>query len=516
MQVHFNDTSKKTIQRHIGRRLTRLEEEALSGSYDRFYLFVQSIYKWAMEEHYGEFVGGNYIRESCRWMQSNPWTLYLGPREHWKSSRYYAYLMWQLWRNRFKPFTKDFRVLYGSYRFKLSEEHIYNIKELIASSVMGDLKLKDEKSHAEGLARYTWDGKNKLRIKGFGMLEGIRGGHAEITMVDDALRDEKNPNAKTMVYQINELFVKVVMSIPINHSDHIGELHVIGTPQTEEDFYFDQNVLKEFAHKYEPSIYVVDGVEYALWPERHSLASLQKKRETRKVQTRGGAVSFFDQEYMCKPRTAANSYFDADILQSDHGLQNMDFWTFPGQNIPFDPTYALTVGGYDPGKKVHPGHFVVLEVTRDGKLRQLLSKWFDHIDYTVPGPQGYSQLGYILQAIEKFGIGSLYVDNTRGELTTVIEQNLIPGLEPIHINNMLKNTMAVELDSALASRRLLLCPDERQLRSLSALQGDLSLVQTQDGHGEAFTSLGLPVVHTLAPEMTRTRPSKMHYSVRTY
>lgn len=516
MQLHFSQTSLRKIQNHIGRRLTRLEVEALAGSCDRFYLFVQSIYRWAMVEHYGEFVGGNYIRDSCRWMQSNPWTLYLGPREHWKSSRYYAYLMWQLWRNRFMPFTKDFRVLYGSYRFKLSEEHIYNVKELITSSVMGDLGLVDEKGHAEGLARYTWDGKHKFRVKGFGMLEGIRGGHAEITMVDDALRDEKNPNTKTMVYQINELFVKVVMSIPINHSDHIGELHVIGTPQTEEDFYFDQNVLKEFAHKYEPSIYTVNGEEFALWPERHSLASLQKKRETRKVQTRGGAVSFFDQEYMCKPRTSANSYFDADILQSDHALMNMDFWTFPGQNIPFDPTYRFSVAGYDPGKKVHPGHFVVLEVTRDGKLRQLLSKWFDHIDYTVPGPQGYSQLGYILLAIEKFGIGTTYADNTRGELTTVIEQNLIPGLEPIHISNPIKNAMAVELDSALASRRLTLCPDERQLRSLACLQGDLAIVQTQDGHGEAFTSLGLPTLHTLAPDSARTRPSSLSYSVRTY
>jgi hypothetical protein len=515
MKLRITQKTGRKIREVIGRSISRQEMICLQNSIEDFPSFTSSIYKWAVEAKFGSYVGGQYVDDACKFLQSNPWTLYVGPRAHFKSMRFYAKNMWDLWRYRFLPaedtpdlrITKDFRVFYGSYKKKLADQHIYQIKELVRASVMPTLGLVDEKDDAETIARWTWDkgrrNKHKYRIETFGMLEGIRGGHSERVYVDDPFKDPKSMAAPTGIYEINQLFVGTVMQIPVP----AGELHVIGTPQTEIDFFFDSNVLTAFkrpdgspAWRYEKAIMQRGEEQYALWPEMWSLDKLLQMRASRKVRMKGGLISLFEQEFMCQPRSGATSYFGDLKINHDANMSNMDWatrpfprnWVYQGKHI---------IAGYDPGKKVHPAHLTVLQY-QNRHYFQLLSKWFDHVDYTVPDSElGYSQFSYINECVSLFGIGDVYADNTHGELSQAEEllnsgdpYSTIYNLRPMTINTKTKVGIAIELDSALAAGRLHLVEDERQIRSLLAVQGDLSIIEGADHHGEAFTSLGLPIM----------------------
>jgi len=505
---------RKQISASLERPLHNWEVSFLEDSIFDLKAFTATVYRWAVEKKFGHFTAGSYIWRMCDFLMSNNWTLYVGPRAHWKSMRFYDLVLWDLWRYKFLPLidplhtTRDFRVLYGSYKKNLADEHILQIKELVVNSVMPDLGLKDHKKDAETLATWTWDaGKHKYRVKTFGMLEGLRGGHSERVYVDDPFKDPKSITAPTGIFEINQLFTGTVMSIPVDSPYEPGQLHVIGTPQTEVDFFYDPNILRAFtradgspAYLYEKAIMMTNGQESPLWPEMYSLEKLYEMRASRKVRLAGGVISLFEQEYMCQPRSSATSYFSHIKIIADQHLKNLDFAT---KAIPeFIYSGKQIIAGYDPGKKVHPAHFVVLQYLNRHYF-QLLSKWFDHVDYSVPDPDtGYSQFTYINKAVNFFGIGVVYGDNTHGELAQCEELGnngdetaTIFNLQPIIINREMKTRIGIELDTVLSSGRLHLLDDDRQLRSLNAVQGDLSIVEGTDHHGEGFTSLGLPIVH---------------------
>ena len=505
---------RKQISAALERPVKNWEVQLLEKSIYDLKAFTATIYRWAVERKFGHFTAGAYIWRMCDFLMQNNWTLYVGPRAHFKSMRFYDLVLWDLWRYKFLPLidplhtTRDFRVLYGSYKKNLADEHILQIKELVKNSIMPDLGLSDHKKDAETLATWTWDGgKHKFRIKTFGMLEGLRGGHSERVYVDDPFKDPKSITAPTGIFEINGLFTGTVMSIPVDSPYEMGQLHVIGTPQTEVDFFYDPNILRAFtrpdgspSYLYERAIMHKDGQEVPLWPEMYPLEKLYEMRRSRKVRLQGGTISLFEQEYMCQPRSSATSYFSHIKIIPDQNMRNLVFAT---RQVPeFIWSGKQIIAGYDPGKKVHPAHFVVLHYMNRHYF-QLLSKWFDHVDYAVPDQNtGYSQFSYINKAVNFFGIGVVYGDNTHGELAQAeelgnqgSETSTIFNLQPITINREMKTRIGIELDTVLSSGRLHLVDDDRQVRSLNAVQGDLSIVEGTDHHGEGFTSLGLPIVH---------------------
>jgi hypothetical protein len=492
MKLKFAAKELSLIGRYLNRPLQKEEVEALQWSYDSFAYFTYTVYRWAVARHFEEFVGGQFIIDECDFLQNNDKTITVEPRAHWKSMRLYAYLMWRLWKNRYDR--KNVRTSYFSYRKTLAEEHVQTLKYLIGDSFFPAFGLMDEKGRADTLARFTWDSKRpvndrkRFMIKPYGLLEFSRGTHTEIVLVDDPLKDDSDPNARTNVWRINSIFVSVVMNIPTRD----GVLHVVGTPQTEDDFLFDSSVAKEFSVRIKPAIYTEGGEEKALWPEMFPIEKLKKMRESRKIKLKGGIVSTFEQEFMCAPRAAAFSYFDHELMRKciDISLYNNDYSTIGVKWRPFSGRYCI--GGYDPGKRVDPGHFIVLEIY-GGHYTQLLSKWFDHIDYSSVGECGYSQFSYINRAREKLHIGSILADNTRGELEQAMEQKLIGGLICVPITPKKKMELAQSIDSALADGVLHLLDDSRQTRQLMNVQQDLSCAHTSEGHGEPLTSLGLPL-----------------------
>jgi len=488
-QIKLSNKEIAIIQDYLDRPITESETKQLSYSYDSFAHFVYTVYKWSAEKYFGNFIGGKFIIDECNFLQEHKKTITVEPRAHWKSMRFYAFLMWHIWRNRWNQ--DNVRAQYYSYRKLLADEHVRMTKFLIDESVMPLLGLQDEKSQADTIARYVWKGSGpakRFQIRPYGLLEFSRGSHAEIVLVDDPLKDDSDPNIRTNVWKINTLFVTVIMNIPTID----GILHVIGTPQSEDDFFFDPNIQTEFAFRLRPAILVDEkGNERPLWPEMYSLEVLQRMRESRKVKLKSGVVSFFEQEYMCAPRTSTNSYFDAQLLrQCVTTMESYDLGT-AHEWEPVPGAYVLA--GYDPGKKSDPGHFAVLEVRPDGCVVQLVSKWFDDVDYIADTSSQVSQFTYLRRATELFRINTIFADNSRGELELLQEQGSMPNLIPVHLSLKKKLAMAQAIDSYVIKGQLKLVNDQRQFRQLMAVQRDLSVVNTPDGHGEPLTSLGLPL-----------------------
>lgn len=512
MKLKFTAKELSIIGRYLERPMKQDEVEALKWSYDSFAYFTYTVYRWAVAKHFEEFKGGQFIIDECNFLQEHSKSITVEPRGHWKSMRFYAYLMWRLWKNRYDR--RNVRASYFSYRKTLAEEHVGTLKYLIGDSFLPAFGLIDEKGRADTLARFTWDSRRSVSdrkrflVKPYGLLEFSRGTHTEIVLVDDPLKDDSDPNARTNVWRINSIFVSVVMNIPTSD----GVLHVVGTPQTEDDFLFDSNIQKEFAVRIRPAIYTENGEEKALWPEMFSIERLKQMRESRKIKLKGGVVSTFEQEFMCAPRSAAFSYFDNELMRRciDISLYNNDYSSTGIKWMPHPGRYCIA--GYDPGKRVDPGHFIVLEIY-GGHYTQLLSKWFDHIDYSSIGEVGYSQFSYIQKAKQKLHIGSILADNTRGELTTAEEQKLIPGLICVPITPKKKMEMAQAVDSALTDGVLHLIDDSRQTRQLMGVQQDLSCAHTSEGHGEPLTSLGLPL-STMYYKSGIQRPNRGSYIMR--
>ena len=478
-------------------------------TYSSFQCFLDEIFSVAIRKLYNSWISGPYIYNCASFLQEHKRTMYVGPRQHFKSVRFYAYIMWQIWRNLYDK--RNIRIGYYSYNQSLAEMHVWEIKQYVLKSKFPEWGLTDNNSTAKSIAEYTWN-KNAsqsdqhiVSIKALGIMGGVRGEHSEFCFIDDPYRDDqKNKNAgadPNTVLKINSIFEEAILPIPTRD----GEMHIIGTPQSFSDMFFQDKYqwkpgyseARTFHTRIEPVyIYGLEGKpDNTLWPEAWPLEDMLSIESTMNPAS-------FAQEYLCQPRTAADIFFNVQRIDTNielgrkEKLINYDFL------LPLTPKYVpqkgcICYGGYDPGKSKHPAHFVVF--SHDGStLRQVLSRWMDKWDYSYTESENKpSQLSYIKDAIEIFGIRSVFFDNTRGELEQTLEQNQIPELVPFKISRSLKNSMAVQLEDIFGKPELLLLDDERQKRGFLAVKGDLSIVESSDNHGESFTTVGLVIINTI-------------------
>jgi len=495
----------------------RLYEE----TYNSFYLFVEKIFSLAIKEKYGKYVGGEYIKRSCDFLQNNKRTMYVSGRGTFKSMRFYCHLAWLIWRN--KRDKKNISVAYISYNQDLAAAHISKFKELINKSFFFSEGLYDEYSTATSKAQYLWvenDGKNKaerehINIDCYGVMGGVRGIHPNYTYLDDIYIDDSAQSSVVLepeiVKKINKIFRKVVLPMPVPG----GQLHVIGTPQSYSDIWYQKEFYKnsddsrkdslKFAVRIEPSYTsyswetksFVPGMEKkAIWPEMYSLEYLEEQEMML-------GKNEFAQEYLASPKNAADSFFDEERINEsirlghESGLINYaDGIRFRSFNS--DDWFGYKIyGGYDPAKNRDPAHFTVFAYN-NGVLTQLVSKWMDFWDYSHTIEGRPSQFKYIKDAVEHFNIQRIWGDNTNSVLTTVIEQGEIPGLTEVKISHSLKVKLAISLQKHLGNPELLLLDDDRQKRQLLSIQNDrLKAPHSKDGHGEPLTSAGLVTVNVL-------------------
>ena len=488
-------------------------------TYNSFYLFVEKIFSLAIKEKYGRWISGNYIKRSCDFLQNNKRTMYVSGRSHFKSLRYYSYLAWLVWKN--KRDKLNISIAYISYNQDLAGAHIGKFKELINKSFFMSEGLYDEYSTATQKAQYMWpeEGKTKqeiphIDINCYGIMGGLRGIHPDYTFLDDVYSDESRQDAAFLepetVKKINILFRKVVIPMPLPG----GELHIIGTPQSYSDLWYQKEFYRKegdgadserFEVRIEPAItswdpetrsYREGEEKKALWPEMFSLEFLEEREAVQGKQE-------FQQEYLTSPKISSDSFFEMDKIDESIrlGRENLlvNYANFDRYNtFKKDEWFGYRIfAAYDAGKIRHPAHFVVFAYN-NGTLTQLLSKWMDGWSYTNSPDGKPSQFEYMKEAVKHFGIQKIWGDNTNAILEGALEQRDIPGLVGLKITHSLKSKMALSLQKTLGTPRLLLLDDERQKRALLAVQNDrLKIAEGKDHHGESFTTLAFIVMNTI-------------------
>ncbi len=492
------------------------------ATYESFPAYVDLIFS----ESFEEFVRGEWPARRCRTFQENDRTVVVGPRDHFKSTGNYAYVTWWVWRNRFDADPDcewatgpaDLEILYFSFnqpmaRYHIGAENTDGIKPLIDRNPWFEPVI-DKKPQAESRGAYTWGGDHVVSISPASVQQMVRGKHSDIVIVDDPFQDDNKQDAGLdpgRVLKINRIFKDAIMSIP---SGEVAELHVSTTPQTEEDFTFDDALLADFDRLEEPAIQDYDR-ENVLWPEWKTFDDLIGLKH------KLGDKSF-NQEYQVSPRSSEIGYFrDEDIAaMTSAGLEDYGERGLDDRWVAQSDEWSINgcVAGLDIGKKRHPAHLAVFAITdREirvgddqivrspaGHLFQVHSKWMDGWDYR-------RQVEYCQRAVDYFNIRSLPYDNTRGEYEGLDEMGMLPPeMVPISLNRPTNQEVASSFDVHASTGRIKLLPDGRQNRQLKIVTNDLDAVETGEGHGESFWSIGL-ACHA-AGAITRQTASTQHSS----
>jgi len=419
-------------------------------------------------------------------MQEHEWSMRVSARDHFKSTGLYADFMWRLFKHAYE--NKEYH--YFSYQDSMAGYHIGKIKRLIFDNPYF-AQCKDLKPTAESVIAYSWDYSDyttkytSITMQPHGLLAFKRGIHCDGVYVDDPFQDPDNKMILTKIDKINKIIKTQILDMP----KRTGFCKISGTPQTTSDFFFDIEMKKKFALLVQPA--EKDPVnKIALWPEHMSWEELQIRKSTR-------GQKIYNQEYLCSPVYSENSFFTEEELNKvvNPSLLNRSiFDTIKG------PENFDTIGGWDLGKKRHPAHFTVFQVRMvDGKKKaiQIHQVFFDNWDYAGNddeqfNPDKPTQISYIKQAIKAFRIDKVFCDNTRGELTTLEERKeLAPEIVLVTFTSKDKYSMATEFEKGVNQEYIELQNDQRMIRQILQVTNDLQAVETHEGHGDSFWSIGL-------------------------
>lgn len=422
--------------------------------------FINHIFTFSFDR--GTFVKGHYIDEVANRLSNNKWTMDISARDHFKSTRLYAEIMFDIFTTE-----TDIECHYFSYQQGMSAYHLAKLKKMIQANPF--FKGFTDLSPMALSAIYYHNGQATYHAIPEGLLSFKRGIHAERIYIDDPLKDPENKLAPTVIYKINNV-IKTEMFAMVKKN---GICRVVGTPQTNSDFFFDEQLQRKFSVSIKPAI-MDEAKRIVIFPEWKSYEDLCEIRETI-------GEKAFNQEYMTKPSYSESSYIERKDL-----MNVVD--TSLAQATKYEGNHDV-VAGFDIGKKAHPAHLTIFERWErdDGKYqyRQLLSKWFDHTEYK-------EQLDYLLWAIDNYRIDVLRYDNTRGEFEGFAEQGLLHrNMKPVSFNVKTNNAMAVSLNTVVREGRCAFIDDTRQIDQLLQVNNDLQAIESPMGHGDSFWSNAL-------------------------
>lgn len=394
-------------------------------------------------------------------MQKNKRTIKLAPRGHLKSTITYAYLMWKI----AKAQSADERWAYISFKESMAQYHIRNIKQLIERNpYFANLK---KLTDAEGLIKYTWDNEHVFEVTPMGVLTFKRGWHGN-AICDDILQDPSSQLDPTTIKKITRLFFDEVWFIP----NQDQELHVIGTPQHQHDLFFE--VRKHGVMHWSRYTAIIDRLnKVVLWPERWSfedLIDLEKRRP-----------NSFRKEMMCEPVWDVETFLQREAVLEcvDPNLKNL--------NPQATKIYGQTVvGGMDVGKHVHPSHIWIARA-EGNRLITIYERWLDNWDY-------HKQVELMNMLIEEFSVDLFLYDNTRSEFEGFKERmELSPKAEGVVMTAKMKGQLAAKIEEYINTKKLSMPNSQRTINQLLVVNGNLDAYETEEGHGDSFSSLGLMI-----------------------
>jgi len=415
--------------------------------------------KKVFAKSFDKFIAGKHVTNTANFLQDNTWTMRVSARDHMKSLSLYAHFMWQLFKR------TGLEAHYFSFQQNMAGYHISKIKKLIMVNPFYE-DLIDDKKTAENVIKYHWEGLDEFyTLEPHGLLGFKRGIHCPIVYVDDPFQDPANKLILTVISKINSIFKTQILDMPRD------ELHVVGTPQTNSDFFFDQKLRKKFEVKIMPAI-VSEKKKIVLWPEWKDWEELQEIKDTR-------GEKIFNQEYLCSPVYAEEGFFTRDQIMErvNEKLENLNI----NDNHQIEED---VIGGFDIGKKRHPAHLSVFKLVNNRYI-QIHHKFMDGWKYI-------DQLDYLVKSIKSFKINELNFDDTRGEFESFDEEGRLPeAMNGVAFTNKKKHQMATSFSQAVESNKIELIDDRRQIEQILMVTNDLQALETPEGHGDSFWSNAL-------------------------
>lgn len=427
-------------------------QEKLKRAVNVFSGFVFDFYALGFDS----FITGEHIKNTADFLQSSNRTIRISAKDHFKSASLYAFFLWQSLRNPYQ----DLEYHYFSYQQDMAAYHLKKLK-LFKLRIPLFNEMKDLKELADSVCKYTWDGRHFHTMEPHGLLAFKRGLHGN-ALVDDPFQDPTTKIAPKTVRNINYIIKSQIFDIP--HKKDV--LHIVGTPQTREDFFFDEELTKRFKVKIMPAI-KSDGL--ALWPEWMDLTELEIRRKER-------GDKIFNQEYMCSPVYLEDAFFNMDQLDAVTRPEYMGVDSLETDND--------VIAGFDIGKHAHPSHFAIFEVIGN-EWKMVHQKFMDGWKYI-------DQIEYIKDKEEKFGIDTCHYDATRGELEGLEEKGDLPDcMEPVNLNLKKKADLAREFEKAVTQKKIIFIDNARMRNQILAVTNDLKAMKTEEGHGDSFWSIAL-------------------------
>lgn len=457
--------------------LTILQLEVIARkAADDFQYFLDNIFALSFDE----YTSGQYVHDVATHMGQHSHAMYITGRGHFKSTRLYARAMWRILR--LKYYQRSREGWYFSYNADMSSYHLQKIRELISRNIFYR-DATNFKIQTDSVLGFAWVRKGmdvehspKYIMKPAGLLVFKRGIHADDIYVDDPLKDPENKLRPTVIFKVNRI-IKTELLPMVNKG---GECYVVGTPQTNDDFFFDADLQTLFATWFTPA--VLDRRKgIALWPEWLSFEELMKIE-------RAITPKIFAQEYMASPVYNEDSYLNRDqVINASVEL------CWPKKDWDEALADEYVVAGFDIGKKVHPSHLAIFIRTfytdEDGntlaRFRQIYSYWMDGWKYE-------KQYKYLNDIIGLFNISILYYDNTRAEFEGFAEQGLLnPAMAPVVLNARNETKMAANMDALLERGDVTFINERRQQSQLLAVDNTLDAMESPEGHGDSFWSVGM-------------------------
>lgn len=271
------------------------ESEPEPTSYSAFPQFITERLLPAIKYVEGEAETAVHLELWAKRLETNKRTVTLAPRGHLKSTLFYGYLAWRL--DSMK--VNSVRGLYLSYKRELAQEHLQLAKEYISACQIEGVQ---SVSSASSILRYR-KGKYFFEIKPEGVLAASRGRHLHIMLLDDVLKDPRNPLRFDEVIDITRSFQHKI--IPMLRGVETV-VHIAGTPVVEGDLLHYLRDVPNYDYGRYPAI-DVDGK--VLWPEVYDIEFLAEIE--REIGTKA-----FENEYLLKAVAPLNSYIDPERLDA--------------------------------------------------------------------------------------------------------------------------------------------------------------------------------------------------------
>ncbi len=421
----------------------------------------------ALQRIEGRYIIPDHLKSWCGRIQFCKRTSTIAPRFHLKSTLMEAYIIWKMYRME----QKWNEWMFMSYTAESAAYHTKKIKRYI--DVLPEIfEGYSNHTESESILYYQSAEGRFFRCEPTGILTFQRGKHPNGIICDDVLRDPQVRLDISQLEKITRAFFEEVEQMPKE------ELHLVGTPQDQEDLLSQLETKSGYNCKRYDAI-VDEEKHITLWPGLFPWDELQARR------LRIGDKAF-RKEFRCHPVRGVEGFISYESLNEIIKKELINYTFSNLQELNGQKVFA----GFDIGKKTHPSHlsvFVAHEVNGKKKLIQIHSKFMDGWDYI-------DQLDYLNQAIEVFRIDKLHYDDTRAEFESARERNeLPPQMAGVAFTAKTKFSMATELDKVVTNKEIELLADDRQKRQILSVDCDLHAPETSEGHGDAFFSLCLAV-----------------------